>query len=267
MSKDVNQSLLYITSNHKVIYFIDEDIETLKKIGQVIADNFLDYEVIAMTNLKDAKEELLEKRPTMIILSMEFQDGTDGLDFIKELKTKETTKNIPIIVTGTRARIESRSDELKKLEVEIVPKAIRIPFLIGMVQSAVKAAHSVQAEMHEVKSGEVLFTEGEESGSIFFLKTGKLLAYHERGGQIFQLGEIKEQQLVGEMAYLDKSKRSANVKALEDSVVVELHLGDVESFIGEQPFWIGLLLNTLISRLRDADDRIVELSQDISSSS
>ena len=61
------KDLLYLSSGGKIIHLIDEDTELLQKLGNVIANAFLDYDVIAMTTIDDTLEEVFSKKPTVIV--------------------------------------------------------------------------------------------------------------------------------------------------------------------------------------------------------
>ena len=56
--KENEKELLYLSSGGKIIHLIDEDTDVLMKLGGVIANAFLDYDVIAVTNLEDTIEEV-----------------------------------------------------------------------------------------------------------------------------------------------------------------------------------------------------------------
>lgn len=251
--------LLYLSSGGKIIHLIDEDTDLLKKLGNIIANAFLDYDVIAMTCIEDAIEEVAGKRPTVIICSLDFTNGNSVFELIKLLKSKEITKKIPIIVTGTRARLEEESDLIKKYKLHVVPKSIRIPHLLGTISAAVNEANSINFEVLNLKAGERLFKEGDISSSIYVLKQGKLAIYKEHSEGRNIIAEVSGRQLVGEMAFLNGQIRSASVEAIDDSEVIELKLGDPEKFIKEQPFWLGMILETLISRVKEMSEKLDNL--------
>ncbi|MFT6069056.1 MAG: DNA-binding response OmpR family regulator [Bacteriovoracaceae bacterium] len=254
------KDLLYLSSGSKIIHLIDEDTDLLKKLGNITANAFLDYDIIAMTSIEDSLEEIQEKKPTVIVCSLDFQDGSNIFELIKLLKAKEVTKKIPVIVTGTRGRLEEEAELIKKYKLQVVPKSIRIPHLLGTISAAINEANSINFDVVNLKAGEVLFREGDRSTSIYVLKTGKLAIIKENESGRSQIAELSGRQLVGEMAFLNGEIRSATVEAIVDTEVIELKLGDPESFIREQPFWLGMMLETLVRRLKEMDKKLSELS-------
>ena len=201
------------------------------------------------------------KKTTVIVCCLDFKNGSNIFELVKVLKSKETTKKIPVIVTGTRARLEEEAEIIKKYSLHVMPKSIRVPLLLGTISAAINEANSINFEVVRLNKNEVLFKEGDRSSSIYVLKTGMLaiVKEHEEGRSI--IAELSGRQLVGEMAFLNGQTRTATVEALEDSEVIELKLGDPLSFINEQPFWLGMILETLITRVKEMDDKLVRLKQ------
>ncbi len=253
------KDLLYLSSGKKIIHLVDEDTDLLQKFGNIIANAFLDFDVIAMTNIEDTLEEIEQNRPTVIVSTLDFTDGGTVFDLVKILKSKEVTKKVPIVVTGVRSRLEEESELIRKYNIHIVPKSIRVPHLLGTISSAINEANSVNFELVSLKAKDSLFKEGDRSTSIYVLKTGKLGVFKEHVEGRKLIAEITGRQLVGEMAFLNSEGRNATVEAIEDSEVIELKLGDPDSFIKEQPFWLGMLIETLIGRVRELDEKLDQL--------
>jgi CRP/FNR family transcriptional regulator, cyclic AMP receptor protein len=255
-----DEQLMYLSSGRKIIFLIDPDIQLLKKIGSTIAEKFVDYEVIAMDNLEEAREEMQENRPSVIVTALSFPDGSSSIEFMKDLKNHELTKKIALIAIATRGELEENSDFLERQSVEMVPKAIRIPYLLGVVSSSIQTASAVVYEVKNLEAGDILFQEGDKSEHIYVLNNGHLHVYKDKNGEEFPIADITERQLIGEMAFLDKSLRSASVRAVSNCEVIVLKLGDIDSFIKEQPFWLGMILQTLANRLKDSNRKIMELT-------
>lgn len=102
--------------------------------------------------------------------------------------------------------------------------------------------------------GENLITEGEPSTEMYFLISGKLKVTKNINGEDKVLGEIDKGQLAGEMSFLDKKTRSANVVADTDCEVLIIPPEKFEKVLYELPDWVRTLQNTLIARLRKADE-------------
>jgi serine phosphatase RsbU (regulator of sigma subunit) len=71
-------------------------------------------------------------------------------------------------------------------------------------------------------AGEVLMRQGDQGKSCFVILAGALEALTYLGGQEFVLEVRQAGQIMGEMALIDRSPRSATVRAASDSILAEL---------------------------------------------
>lgn len=254
----MSHQILEVENNNKLIFFIDEDVPLLKKFGQILADTYKDYQIRAMTDLKSAKQALKEQKPQVIISCLNFKDGSDIIEFYQEIVSSERTRDISLITTGTRVELEPRSEQLRELGTAFLPKAITIPQLQQVVLQAIRKANSLGADIIQLQEGEHLFHEGDQSDAIYILKSGELQVYKKLGNELHELSLINQQQMIGEMALIDHSLRSASIRATTPTQVLKLHLGDVEKYIEEQPFWMRMLVHTLTNRVREANQRLLQ---------
>lgn len=101
------------------------------------------------------------------------------------------------------------------------------------------------------KVGEILFKEGDLPDEMFLIRQGRV-RIKKKGKWV---ADLKVGDFVGEMGVLDKKPRSATVVALEDTVVSVLDAKNLEEKIEEEPM-IGILIRSLIKRLRETDRRL-----------
>jgi CRP-like cAMP-binding protein len=108
----------------------------------------------------------------------------------------------------------------------------------------------------EIKAGEYLMRDGEESTQMYYLQSGSLAVFKVKGAAEQQIGTIYSGELVGEMSFLDKQPRSASVKAISDCKLMTIPHEKFENYFNDQPAWYKALINTLLERLRKANNRI-----------
>lgn len=250
--------ILEVENNNKIIMFIDQDVPLLRKFGQHLADRYGDYQIIAMTDLKSAEKSIKEHKPQVIISCLNFSDETTVLSFYEKLRSAESTKTISLIVTGTRNELDQQRESIDDLEVVILPKAITIPQLDKVVDDGISKANSLGADIINLDAGDHLFHEGEQSDAIYILKSGELQVYKKIAGESKELAIINQQQMIGEMALIDHSLRSASIKAIAPSQILKLHLGDIEKYVEEQPFWMRMFIHTLTSRIRESNQKLLQ---------
>jgi CRP-like cAMP-binding protein len=105
-------------------------------------------------------------------------------------------------------------------------------------------------------TNQFLVHEGDRSTSMYWLQKGQLVVTKRRLNEDVILGYIFEGELVGEISFLDDEVRSASVKAIVDSELIEIPQEAIDNIFKTQPKWLEILVKTLAERLRKANSRI-----------
>ncbi len=113
--------------------------------------------------------------------------------------------------------------------------------------------------MRRLKKGELLFSEGENSRAMYFLKSGMIRLYKKKGDSVIELDTVHSGQVLGELAFLDGNPRSASGEALTDCELTEVSGSMFQETLGRMPEWLKILLRTVVGRLRTASTRIRQL--------
>lgn len=111
----------------------------------------------------------------------------------------------------------------------------------------------------KLKKGQLLFSEGENSRSMYFLKSGMIRIFKKKGDSAIEIDTIRSGQILGELAFLDGNPRSASGEALTDCELTEISGQTFQAVLGTMPDWLKLLLKTVVGRLRTASTRIRQL--------
>jgi len=74
-----------------------DDNKDIQKLNKEMLERRGDYEVRLAMNLAEARQQTAERRPDLIILDIMLPDGS-GLDFIKELRSRNDEKDIPVLL-------------------------------------------------------------------------------------------------------------------------------------------------------------------------
>lgn len=108
---------------------------------------------------------------------------------------------------------------------------------------------SAAASAREVRltKGQCLFKEGDFGTSLFVIVSGRL----DVNASGKRVAELREREVVGEMAALDPEPRSATVSALEDSVLLKLTTEDLDLLMSEDVEVARGIIQTLFKRLRN----------------
>lgn len=112
-------------------------------------------------------------------------------------------------------------------------------------------------ERRNLKTGEVLIKEGEESHDLYLLMKGCLKVSVGKGAKKYEIETIIPGKVVGEMSFLDLKPRSADVTAFQESTIAIIPRKQYEEFLRTLPDWLIKLQTTIISRLRDANKKVI----------
>lgn len=107
-------------------------------------------------------------------------------------------------------------------------------------------------KIKEVSAGEQIIRDGEASSTLYFVKSGLLLAYIQENGETIELGNIKPGEYTGEISFFDEKPAAASVKAVEACSLYVLSRDDFSQLEKEHPSVSSNLMrsisNLIISR-------------------
>lgn len=113
--------------------------------------------------------------------------------------------------------------------------------------------------VRKLKKGEILFAEGENSRSMYYLKSGMIRIFKKKGESAIEIGTVRSGEVLGELAFLDGNPRSASGEALTDCELMEISSTTFQQVLGQMPDWLKILLKAVVGRLRAASTRIRQL--------
>lgn len=112
------------------------------------------------------------------------------------------------------------------------------------------------AKLVSLVTNQILIREGDNSHNMFWVQSGQLDVTKKRGNEDIILGHIYSGELVGELSFLDSEARSATVKAVSDTELLEIPQEAFENVFKNQPKWLEVLVKTLAERLRKTNARV-----------
>jgi predicted acylesterase/phospholipase RssA/CRP-like cAMP-binding protein len=122
--------------------------------------------------------------------------------------------------------------------------------LAGLSQDAVGAIGAVMT-LREIPAGDVLVREGEAADALYVLLDGRLAISLGDGGQ--QLGELEPGAVVGEVAVLSGTLRTATATATTAVRVGVIERADLATLTAEHPEIVDRLLTSSVQRLRRSE--------------
>lgn len=104
--------------------------------------------------------------------------------------------------------------------------------------------------------GDQLISEGDFDTLVYLVSHGELEAIVFKDGKRISLGKIQAGEFVGEMAYINHEKRSADVFAVSDCELIEFPSDKLDFLLFQKPSWAKALLKTLSRRLKQTNERL-----------
>ncbi|MDD3646657.1 MAG: cyclic nucleotide-binding domain-containing protein [Candidatus Gracilibacteria bacterium] len=100
-----------------------------------------------------------------------------------------------------------------------------------------------------LSAGDQLFLEGDEANAMYFLAEGKIEIYKERAGEEIILGEIKAEEILGEMAVFGgEGVRMASARAIKDTKLITMLSFSIKEIAFKHPDLMIKIENIIKSR-------------------
>jgi CRP/FNR family cyclic AMP-dependent transcriptional regulator len=214
--------------------------------------------VIKATKGQEARLKYQNQEFDFLVLDIDAR-GYSAEDFVHQIRTKETSKSVkervPILLVG------NDSDDFIKFSdidnVQTLEKPFSIEDFTKYVLTFNKQSKISSENTKKVAEGEYLITEGSHNSEMYWILSGEfMITKLNAEDKNVIVGEAKTGELIGEMSFLDNLPRSASVKAKTDCEVLVIPHKKFMDTLNNQPRWFKSLMQTLSSRLRDADDRL-----------
>jgi signal transduction histidine kinase len=127
-----------------------------------------------------------------------------------------------------------------------------IPLFANLpAQELVELCEGVE-ELH-LSAGSVLFTEGSLGRHAYIIQDGKLEVYKMSGGRQVRMDIRQEGDVIGEIALLESTTRTASVRALTDATLFAISDQQLDRMMSANPAVSRILLHTVASRLRASE--------------
>jgi CRP-like cAMP-binding protein len=117
-----------------------------------------------------------------------------------------------------------------------------------------------------LKENEIVFKAGDPADSMYIVRKGALKVFFNKGTDEVVLAQLRDGSIFGEMAFFDNKPRSASVKATEASEVTQISKADFDTLLGQVPKWMVAMMQSLVSRLRQTNERLKELEAQVAGS-
>lgn len=129
--------------------------------------------------------------------------------------------------------------------------------LFSQLPDAALEALAGSIGQRRVTAGEVLFHQGEAGVECFVILSGELEVLTYVGGDELRLDVYSPGQLIGEMALIDRSPRSATVRALAEADLIVLGEDAFKTLLSSNPELAMTMLRSGTARVRNTNQRMI----------
>jgi len=106
--------------------------------------------------------------------------------------------------------------------------------------------------------GELIVAQGDDDANMFIIQSGAVEVRRHVGDQVVVLSRLARGDFFGEMSLLESQPRTADVVAVEPTMLVELGAGALLFRIRRDPTLAAEMLQKLSHRIRDLTAALVE---------
>jgi HEAT repeat protein len=136
-----------------------------------------------------------------------------------------------------------------------------VPFFEGMTVDQLKVLANV-CEEQLYEEDQHIFDSGDAGGALYVVISGRVAIEQEkRKGSFARIATIEAHSYFGEMNLFDNSPRSDTAIALQDTLTLRLRREPLIALARQYPDLSLELINVLSQRLREANDRVAELTR------
>ncbi len=116
-----------------------------------------------------------------------------------------------------------------------------------------------KARLRELAKGDLLFSQGDESSELFVVVEGRIaISTRSSDNRESMVAVLEGGGLFGEMGLFDGGPRSAEARALTDSVLLEVSFDDVRTAVQERPEVLWVIVRLLAQRIRATDEALAD---------
>jgi len=130
-----------------------------------------------------------------------------------------------------------------------------LPLFVGLTDSDLSLLEQASREIR-IDGGQTLMTEGSPGGSLYVILEGEFEIHKRSGSRQVMIATRGPGEVIGEMSLLDGSPRTATVRALRDSRLLEIDQGAFRRLIESSPSAALVVLHTVTSRLRHTESML-----------
>jgi predicted acylesterase/phospholipase RssA/CRP-like cAMP-binding protein len=149
-------------------------------------------------------------------------------------------------------RVAEAFAEQARARIDRSQVAVFVTRLIGTVDSTLVQAIAERMDWVDLEAGDVLFREGDPSDAAYFVITGRVLVSAARPSGEAILREVGRGEVIGELGLIDRSPRSATVRAVRDTTLARFSVAVFEELTRRNPSLTLQVARAILGRIERA---------------
>lgn len=238
---------------------IDPDSELRASLATALRSAYPQVEIVEFANAGPALDWLRFNPVACILTELDFSKGPSGIDLVHQLR-RTGSGDLQIIATSARKRGVVGAEELARLDVHFVPKPLNLLFIVGLITGTLQlnARHQSALGVRKLEPGEVLFRQGDRGSEAFIVRRGRLQITREESDMTLDVGTAGPGEMIGEMAFLNQTTRSATLTAMEPTELAVLNLEYFRDYLDRQPEWFHTMLQSMIGHVSETTTKLAQ---------
>jgi CRP/FNR family transcriptional regulator, cyclic AMP receptor protein len=247
---------------NRIVLIVTESDELRRWYSRVVQTHVFGAKIYTASDGREALFKVANVPPSVLITDAALPT-ISGLDLVTQVLQEPRHKDLSIIIATQLPEKEMFIDSVVSGQVQFfVDQGNEVEFDRQVVKALNRLTHLNRAEyfIRFMASQEVLFRQGDACDAVYIVKRGRLRAVRkeEPNGETVVLGEIMPGEFVGEMAHINRDKRSATVEALESCELIEIPDGTLDLVLFSKPAWSRALIQTLSLRLKRSNEALAK---------
>ncbi len=238
---------------------IDPDPELRASLATAVRGTCPQIEIFEFANAGPALDWLRFNPVTCILTELDFSEGPSGIDLIHQLR-RTGSGDLQIIASSARKRGVAGAEQLGRLDVHFVPKPLNLLFIVGLISGTLRlnARHPATLGVRKLERGEVLFRQGDRGTEAFIVRSGRLQITREESDKTLDVGTAEPGEMIGEMAFLNQTTRSATLTAMEPTELAVLNLEYFRDYLDRQPEWLHTMLRSMTGHVSETTTKLAQ---------
>ncbi len=272
---------------NKTILIIEDNLEMRENTAEIL--ELANYNVFTAENGKVGVQEAMKIVPDLIICDIMMPE-MDGYETLYILSQNDKTKHIPFIFLTAKAEksdwrkgmnmgaddylvkpydemdlmkaVETRLKKRIAFEETFTTQAAGLDEFITKLNSIEDIRELAPTKkLKTYKKREILFHEGDYSGAVYFIESGKVKTFKvNKDGKEFTTGLYGKGDLLGHIAVLQKSDQIESAIAIDETRVCKISSDDFDDLLFRNKDVAKAFVQLLSGNLAEKEQELLNLA-------